>query len=88
MIELENYSTLRLLCWNQRSGFVSRQDAFSIYERNWRFVEKDKLTDSECPLVDELTESDIVQFAIQLAKDRSAGFTTLDSGLNCLRSFC
>ena len=54
MIKQDNYPTLKLLCWSQQSEYISRRDAFSIYERNWRFVELDKLAVHENQLIDEL----------------------------------
>jgi hypothetical protein len=54
MINLVNYPALKSLCWSQQSDFVSRRHAFSIYERNWRFVEVDKLTADEHQLIEEL----------------------------------
>lgn len=54
LIKLDNYPALKSLCWNQQSDCVSRRDALSIYERNWRFVEVDKLTADECLLIEEL----------------------------------
>lgn len=54
MIKLANYPALKSLCWSQHSECMSRRHAFSIYERNWRFVEVDKLAADELMIIEEL----------------------------------
>lgn len=47
-VRVENYAQLRDLCWNRPTNTVlAGQDALALYERNWRFVEKDALTVEE-----------------------------------------
>ena len=54
-VELARYPQLKLLCWNRRGEFISARDAWSIYERNWRFVEPAQLQAAERELIDTLS---------------------------------
>ena len=54
-IDIERYPQLRLLCWNRRGRYLSAEDAWSLYERNWRFVEPDHLDPAERGLIDTLS---------------------------------
>lgn len=54
-IEIGRYPQLKLLCWNRRGGFLSPKDAWSLYERNWRFVESDRLEPTEQGLIEMLS---------------------------------
>lgn len=38
------------------TGTLSPKEAFEIYERNWRFIDRDKLTDGETRLIRDLTD--------------------------------
>ena len=54
-IPLADYPQLKELGWHiQGLGHLSPMEAHSIYERNRRFLAHDKLTDSECQLIDAL----------------------------------
>jgi hypothetical protein len=49
------FPELNRLVWNrdpQRP--IDAEDVFHLYERNWRFVDAEALTDSERHLIDEL----------------------------------
>ncbi len=50
-IEIADYPQLKLLCWNRRGRFVSAREAWGMYERNWRFVERDRLEAPERELI-------------------------------------
>ncbi len=50
-IEVDRYPQLKLLCWNRRTRFLIAEDAWSLYERNWRFVEADRLEPMEQRLI-------------------------------------
>lgn len=51
-IDPARYPTLRLLCWSGAAPrSLSREDAFALYEREWRFVEEASLTDEERALI-------------------------------------
>ena len=54
-IEVGRFPQLKLLCWNRRNQFLSAQYAWSLYERNWRFVEANQLDASERQLIDLLS---------------------------------
>jgi len=54
-IHLVDYPQLKELGWHiQGVDHLSPMEAHSIYERNGRFLEHDKLTDSERELIDSL----------------------------------
>jgi len=50
-IEVACYPELKLLCWNRKAEFLTAQDAWNLYERNWRFVEAGTLTGEERELI-------------------------------------
>ena len=52
---LTRYPHLELLCSNRRSPWRSAEDAWSLYERNWRFIESGQLETAERELIDRLT---------------------------------
>jgi hypothetical protein len=54
-VEVGCYPQLKLLCWNRRNDFLTAEDAWSLYERNWRFVEPNQLELSERQLIDTLS---------------------------------
>ena len=54
-IEVARYPQLKLLCWNRRKQFLTAQDAWSLYERNWRFVEPNQLEPPERQLIETLS---------------------------------
>jgi hypothetical protein len=54
-VEVSRYPQLKLLCWNRRNSFLTAEDAWSLYERNWRFVETDRLEHMEQRLIKELS---------------------------------
>ena len=53
-VEIERYPQLKFLCWNRRGRFLTAKDAWSLYERNWRFVEAERLEPSERDLIGSL----------------------------------
>jgi hypothetical protein len=55
VVEVDNYPQLKLLCWNRRNGYLTAEDAWSLYERNWRFVEPEQLEIAERQLIETLT---------------------------------
>jgi hypothetical protein len=54
-IEVTAHPQLRLLCWNRADRFIPAAEAFSLYERNWRFVDQAALAPAERALIDRLT---------------------------------
>ena len=54
LVEAARYPQLKLLCWNRHSPWLSAADAWSLYERNWRFIENERLEPAERQLIDRL----------------------------------
>jgi hypothetical protein len=55
VVEVARYPQLKLLCWNQRARYLAAEDAWSLYERNWRFVEPEHLEPAERALIESLS---------------------------------
>ena len=56
MIVPKDFPELGLLAWNRdASRPIERQEAFELYNRNWRHVDAEHLTPREAALIDELT---------------------------------
>lgn len=53
-VEAARYPQLKLLCWNRRSPLLSAADAWSLYERNWRFIDTGQFDAAERALIDRL----------------------------------
>ncbi len=47
IVDVRNYPTLKLLCWNRDQSFVTRKEAFQVYEGNWRHVDESKMDQGE-----------------------------------------
>ena len=56
IIYIEDYNNLRLLAWNRAGRFVTRAEAFQLYERNWRHVDLAGMSAGEQELVTQLTQ--------------------------------
>jgi hypothetical protein len=54
VIDVREYPELALLCWNRADRFLPAQEAFALYERNWRFVDEKRLSARERGLLDRL----------------------------------
>jgi len=54
VVEVAEYPALADIAWNRTARFISARDAFSLYERNWRFVDRGGLTERERALIDRL----------------------------------
>lgn len=54
IVDSRSFPALHALCWNRRQPYLIRKDAFALYERNWRHVDRDGLTDAERDLIDDL----------------------------------
>lgn len=53
-----DYPQLTLLAWSRRpEDVITAEEAFGLYETNWRFVDTDLLGDQERELIDGLTET-------------------------------
>jgi hypothetical protein len=57
MIVPTEFPQLAGLVWNGNpSRAIGREEAFTLYERYWRFVDRDRLTPAETDLIRRLTE--------------------------------
>ena len=54
IVSIDEYPNLALLCWNQDVLYMTRREAFDLYERNWRLVDDASLEDHERGFIDEL----------------------------------
>ncbi|MXW34388.1 MAG: hypothetical protein F4X11_02980 [Acidobacteria bacterium] len=54
LLLVDDYPALKLLCWNRRIRYITRRDAFALYERNWRFVDLAGAPKRERMLIDDL----------------------------------
>lgn len=53
-----DYPELRLICWHRPSDQpMDEEEAFAIYERNWRYVDKELLSDAETALIERLKDT-------------------------------
>lgn len=58
MIKLSDYPQLSSIAWNRRKdSFVTEEEALSLYEANWRWVEEELLTEAELALIKELMKN-------------------------------
>lgn len=55
IIKIDEYPDLALLCWNRKAEYMTRREAFELYEANWRFLDESSLQTHERTLVSELT---------------------------------
>lgn len=52
-----DYPQLKLIAWNRREGdVVTEEEAFALYEANWRFVDQAELDTHERAFIAHLTQ--------------------------------
>jgi hypothetical protein len=56
LVRVADYPQLRDLAWNRSDQLIPAQEAFALYERNWRFIEEHRLDDPERVLIERLAE--------------------------------
>ena len=56
LVDIQRWPALRELAWNRVDRWIPAEEALSLYERNWRFVEPEHLSIEEKALIDRLTE--------------------------------
>ena len=56
VICIDDFENLRLLAWNRTSRFVTRTEAFQLYERNWRHVDPNGMSAEEHELIAQLKQ--------------------------------
>lgn len=54
LIEIAAYENLAALCWNRRGRYIDAEEAFRLYERNWRFVDTRRMRPAERALIERL----------------------------------
>lgn len=54
IIPVAAYPNLAALCWNRAERFVTDEEAFRLYERNWRFVDTRRMKPAERALIERL----------------------------------
>lgn len=54
-LKIDEYPQLALLAWNRTIRVMDEDEAFALYEHNWRFVEVEHLIPDEAALIDRLT---------------------------------
>jgi hypothetical protein len=52
LIDTTAFENLAALCWNRRERYVSAEEAFQLYERNWRHVDARRMKPAERALVE------------------------------------
>ena len=55
LLNIDDYPQMRLLAWNRVVRDIPEDEAFALYEANWRYVDKEQLTNNEACLLDRLT---------------------------------
>lgn len=59
------FPELKRLAWNRDPHRpVAAEEAFALYERNWRFVDREHLTDREARLIRELEKAYVGGFSL------------------------
>lgn len=56
IIEIAAFPQLHLLCWNRHTRFITAADAWSLYERNQRFVDPATMIEEERSLLHALSQ--------------------------------
>jgi hypothetical protein len=57
MLRIDDFPQLNVIAWNRPGNrMISEQDAFALYERNWRFVDTAALDASEKALIKRLNK--------------------------------
>jgi len=57
-ITVKDYPQLHMLCWNRSDNTILDEDeALTLYERNWRFIDQETVTPAERALIDVLAKN-------------------------------
>ncbi len=56
VLDIEQWPGLRELAWNRVDRWIPAEEALAIYERNWRFVDPQQLSQDELELIDRLKQ--------------------------------
>ena len=53
---IDDYANLRLIAWNRAGRFMTRAEAFQLYECNWRHVDQNGMDARERDLIAQLAQ--------------------------------
>lgn len=56
VVDLRRWPVLGELAWNRADRWIPAEEALALYERNWRFVEPQRLTPDEAGLIERLRQ--------------------------------
>ena len=54
LVDTAAFENLAALCWNRRERYLAAEEAFRLYERNWRHVDARRMKPTERALVERL----------------------------------
>lgn len=54
VVDIDKWPVLNELAWNRSDRWIPAEEALALYERNWRFVDPERLTDEEARFIDRL----------------------------------
>ncbi|MEB0214373.1 MULTISPECIES: hypothetical protein [unclassified Undibacterium] len=55
-LQIDDYPQLALLAWNRVVRQIEEEEAFALYENNWRFLDIESLLPGEAELIARLTQ--------------------------------
>ncbi len=56
VIAVDDYDNLKALCWNRGLRFLGAEEAFRLYERNWRHIDHKNISGAERSLIARLAD--------------------------------
>jgi hypothetical protein len=57
-VRLADFPQLKLIAWNRNAdALIEEEEAFALYEREWRWVEQAALLPQERELIERLTQT-------------------------------
>lgn len=57
-LTIKDYPQLALLAWSRKpSDLITSEEAFALYESNWRMVDQDRLAQPERELIEALKQA-------------------------------
>jgi hypothetical protein len=57
-VRLADFPQLKLIAWNRNAdALIEEEEAFALYEREWRWIEQVALLPQERELIDMLTQT-------------------------------
>ena len=56
VIAVDDYANLEALSWTRRERFLGAEEAFRLYEHNWRHVDRSDMTQAERALIARLAD--------------------------------